>query len=147
VCRLFCGAIAAATAAVIGTLLTTVGKPAVDAYFRTALRDNFILTNNGSAAYSGWANSSDPTAGVVYSSYVVYNVTNPDEILAGGKPLLVEMPAITYYYNNMKFDVEWDAESNNGEAPWGELHAATSQRHWRHSPRLPRFACASLRCC
>ena len=37
-----------------------------------------------------------------------------EEILAGGKPLLVEVGPLTYQYNNMKYNTTWEAD-NDGD--------------------------------
>lgn len=107
---LLLGAVAATVAAVVGTLLLSVVYYDVYATLQDDIRAFLVLSSPDAQAYPAWVDSSNPDAGVVYSTYWVYNVTNPAGILAGEKPALVEVGPLVYVYNNMKYNVSWDAD-------------------------------------
>jgi hypothetical protein len=96
--------------AIIGVLLTTIVHDTVEDYVNSQLRDHFVIDSNSSGAYAPFVNNSDPDAGLVISTYYVYNVLNPADVLNGSKPIVEEIGPLNYKYNNVKFNVSWPAQ-------------------------------------
>ena len=101
-----------AVVALAGVLLATVGHGAMTDYVVGQLRSAFVLTSPSAAQYGPWVNSGDPNAGIVFSFYYVSNVTNPAEVLAGGKPNIQEVGPLRYTYSNLKYNVSWEEDGD-----------------------------------
>lgn len=97
---------------IVGVLLATVVSPNLESQLTQGLVSNFVLNNAQASAYPSWASSDDPNAAVVFSTYFIYNISNPNDVLGGAKPALVELPGLTYSYRSYKLNISWDAEDS-----------------------------------
>ena len=64
---------------VAGILSATVLYDAIHAALASGLAAQFVLDSPAASDFGPWSNSQDPQAGTIYTSFYVYNVTNPDE--------------------------------------------------------------------
>jgi len=79
--------------AVTGLLVAFPLHDFVAEKIRAGVRAYAVLDSADAGVYKGWADSRDPSAGQVTSRYWLNNLTNPDEVLRGAKPNLVEVRA------------------------------------------------------
>ena len=80
-----------------GLILSTFVFEAVDAFIDRQLIENFIISSANSGQYPAWIDSDSPDAGSVTSSFYVYNLTNPEEVISGrAQPSVVEIGPLVY---------------------------------------------------
>ena len=79
--------------AVTGLLVAFPLHDFVAEKIRAGVRAYAVLDSADAGGYKGWADSTDPSAGQVISRYWLNNLTNPEEVLRGAKPNLVEVRA------------------------------------------------------
>lgn len=96
--------------AAFGCILTFVG---VFMYFfmPVMIRVNItkkIALNNGSESYEAWEKTPLPITFQIY----LFNVTNPDEILNGGKPAVEQLGPYGYLESREKYDIVLDDKND-----------------------------------
>jgi hypothetical protein len=47
---------------------------------QTGLSNQFVLSSPAAQDFGPWSSSSDPNAAVIYTTFYVYNITNPQEV-------------------------------------------------------------------
>lgn len=97
---------------VAGILLATVAHDELVSYIEEQLENQFLITSPSSGTYPSFQDSTNPNAGQVYSNYWFYNITNPDAVLQGAAPEVVEIGPVRYLYYNTKYNISWE---NDGE--------------------------------
>ncbi len=48
------------------------------------LQQQYVLSSSSAGSYAAWVDSDDPDAGIVVSTYWVYNITNAPAVLRNG---------------------------------------------------------------
>jgi len=76
----------------MGILLTTVVYDVIYQALADGLNAQLVLSSPSAGRYSEWVSSTDPNAPVIYTTFVVYNVTNPDAVVRGA-PLVGWVPS------------------------------------------------------
>jgi len=79
----------------------------VDARLRAAINGATILESADASGFAGWKDGKDE-----FASYYLFNVTNPDEFIAGGMPRLNEVGPFVYQVRMNRTDVTWDREAD-----------------------------------
>jgi hypothetical protein len=138
--RLLVASVGCSLVSVLGLLFMTVLYDDLNNELQQTLYDDLTITSESAPSYQPWIDSSNADSAAVYSTYYVYNILNPDAILAGEKPLLEvrrrpscvylrhstvaayvfdvcdymlvqEIGPLVYLYNNMKYNVTWDDDT------------------------------------
>lgn len=98
------------TLMVIGLLLLVVGI-LIPIYFPSIVEkklDEKLVLRPDSPTLGNFISPPIP----IYMQYYIFNVTNPEEILAGGKAQVKEIGPYTYEENRMKYDLKWNADED-----------------------------------
>lgn len=75
---------------------------------RAGILQYAVLSSPSAGSYPGFMDSRDPSGPSVYSYFYLFNITNTEEILAGGKPKLDTIGPLVYLYHNTKHNVSWE---------------------------------------
>ena len=92
----------------VGILVYSTLHEFIVSQIRSGILDYAVLSSPNAGSWPGFIDSRDPTGPFVLSTFYVYNVTNPDEILAGGKPKLQTIGPLVYHYINTKHNISWE---------------------------------------
>lgn len=65
---------------VVGILLTTVVYNAVYTALADGLAAQLVLSSPSAGRYNAWVSSLDANAPIIYTTFVVYNITNPTQV-------------------------------------------------------------------
>ena len=96
--------------AIAGVLFATVAHDELLSYVQSQLNNQFILSSPSSGIYPAFQDSMNPNAGQVHSNYWFYNVTNPEEVMQGAKPIVQEIGPLRYLYYNTKYNITWEED-------------------------------------
>uniref|UniRef100_A0A6B2L1Z3 Uncharacterized protein n=1 Tax=Arcella intermedia TaxID=1963864 RepID=A0A6B2L1Z3_9EUKA len=99
--------------ALCGGLLaaTVLGPGWLNNYVEANLRARRVVTSNSSQGYNDF--QSNMKSGVpYYLNLYVYNVTNPDDIKLGKKPILNQLGPYVYDWKWYKFDINWSSDKD-----------------------------------
>ena len=90
----------------------------VTAQIRAGILAYAVLTSPSAGQWKGFVDSRDPSGPAVVSIFYFYDYQNPDEVLAGGKPIVKTVGPLTYNYVNTKHNISFD--SNGDEIVYTE---------------------------
>ncbi|XP_044133098.1 platelet glycoprotein 4 [Bufo gargarizans] len=117
-CWLIAGSIIGALLAILGGVLIPVG----DIIIKDQI-DTEAVIEEGTIAYDNWIVPGSP----VYRQFWIFNVSNPDEIINGGKPKLQQQGPYTYLVRHLpKTNV---TQNNNSTVTYYLPNNAIFQRH------------------
>ncbi|XP_067894635.1 lysosome membrane protein 2-like [Heterodontus francisci] len=105
----------------IALLVTNVFLNVVENYVKKE-----VQLRNGTTAYETWKNPPPP----IYMQFYFFNVTNPDEVLNGGKPFLEEKGPYTYR--------EYQPKENVTFVDDGEMVSAMTSKTYVFVPELSK---------
>jgi len=85
----------------------------MDHFIHKGLIENRLIKSSQSKGFAKWQ-SNNPRTGVDPEFFYAYlfNVTNPDEIMEGAKPILQEVGPFIYTVNECKFDTAFSEDKN-----------------------------------
>src|SRR5438105_1193066 len=66
---------------ILGVLAATVGYDLVDGQLQQGLRDHYVLDSPDAGGYAEWTDSDVPGAPLIYTTFVVYSVANPWDVV------------------------------------------------------------------
>lgn len=67
-----------------------------------------MVDSFNSSTYDIWQDTNSPDAPPLYMNFHVFNITNPDEWLAGAKPVLVDIGPYAYVQHRVKLNVTFN---------------------------------------
>jgi hypothetical protein len=78
-------------------VIATFARDALAAFVNQQIEETFILLSPSSGQYAAFVDSDSPDAGLVTSSFWVYNVTNAADVVAGiAQPTVQEIGPLVY---------------------------------------------------
>ena len=92
-----------------GLTLYSVLHPYIASRIRSGLLAYSVLSSPSAGQWKGFVDSRDPTGPTVLSTFYFYDYLNPEEVLAGGKPIVQAVGPMVYSYINTKHNVSWDS--------------------------------------
>ena len=101
-----------AVLAVLGVLCYSTLHSYISAQIRAGILSYAVLSSPAAGQWKGFVDSRDPSGPAVVSVFYLYNYTNPEEVINGGKPNLATIGPLTYTYVNTKHDISWDADGD-----------------------------------
>ncbi|KAL8616277.1 hypothetical protein ACOMHN_056220 [Nucella lapillus] len=107
-----------------GVILLATGGimiPVVDMLYRDSIRDTAIITN-GSEFWEAWVAPPVP----IYMQFYMFNVTNPEAVKKGEKPILTEQGPYSYREERKKENIVFN---ENGTVTYRERHTYFFQRN------------------
>ncbi len=78
------------------------------------IRDNLVIDGPSDPDYQDWLTSEDAGDAPLFKSYYFWNLTNPDEYMAGSKPQFEELGPYVYRQYDRKLNVTFE----NGEVTY-----------------------------
>lgn len=94
---------------VCGTLFASIARNSALAQLQQNVASYSLIDSESASAYASWVSSESSQAYPAYADFYVFNVTNADEIIAGGatRPTLAEIGPIRLATNQQKLGVQW----------------------------------------
>ncbi|XP_072040068.1 lysosome membrane protein 2-like [Amphiura filiformis] len=95
--------------ALLGILLVGLGGisfPVIDKIIHDEVIKSVILYKNSTVGYKNWAD----LPGGMYIEFCFFHLNNSAEVLAGGKPVLIEKGPYSYRYFKPKLNISYDHE-------------------------------------
>ena len=96
------------SALLLGLVCYSVLHDFIASKIREGILSYAVLSSTSAGSWSGFMDSRDPSGPFVISTFYVYNITNPHEVLYGGKPQLQTIGPPVYHYINTKHNVSWE---------------------------------------
>jgi len=116
-----------ALVAVVGLMLIALAvglRPAVS----MAIKEQVLPTKaSSSLAWTMWQSNTPGTSGRMIHGYL-YNITNPEEMLNGGKPVVKEIGPFVYSYGWERFNLTWEDDK--------DLLQYQEWKYWVYEPTL-----------
>ena len=82
---------------IVGVLAATVAVNIVDGKLQDGLRAHYVLDSPDAGSYAEWVDSDTPGAPLIYTTFTVYSIANPwDVVMHGAKPRLIEVGPLRY---------------------------------------------------
>jgi hypothetical protein len=94
----------------VALCVASFGYSALQEFITNQIVDTFILKSPSSSQFPPFMDSDNPDAGSVISTFYVYNVTNPEQILEGHQPIVEEIGPLVYSYHNKKYNASWSSD-------------------------------------
>jgi len=92
---------------ILGLFVGIIGPVLLDAIIEDGINQGLVVSSKDSPGYDGWqANTGSDGQPVSYDIYL-WHVANPDDVLQGARPQMVEVGPICYREHFQKFDVEF----------------------------------------
>ncbi|XP_069834365.1 platelet glycoprotein 4 [Dendropsophus ebraccatus] len=122
-CWLIAGSVIGALLAILGGILIPVGDIVIKGEI-----DKEAVIEEGTIAYENWIVPGSP----VYREFWIFNVSNPDDIINGGKPKLQQIGPYTYLVRHVpKHNV---TQNHNNTVTFLQPFEAIFQRHMSIGP-------------
>lgn len=118
---------------IVGILLSTVGHDIVYDALVDGLTKQYVLSSPTAGDFPAWQSSGDPDSPEIFNAIYVFNITNPAEVAAGGKPQIQEIGPLTYSYNYRRFNIEWDADQD------GDIVAFQMWDYYQPADEITRY--------
>lgn len=81
----------------VSLVLATFARDALAAFVNEQISATFLLSSPSSGQYAAFVDSDSPDAGLVTSTFWVYNVTNAADVIAGiAQPAVQEVGPLVY---------------------------------------------------
>jgi hypothetical protein len=95
----------------VALVIASFGYTALSSFIDAQLVASLILSSSSSSQFPPFVDSDNPDAGIVYSTFYVYNITNPEAVTSGAEqPNVVEIGPHVYTYHNKKFNTSWSSD-------------------------------------
>ena len=97
---------------VLGVVVYSVLHDYIAAQIRAGVLKYAVLSSPSAGQWGGFVDSRDPSGPEVLSVFNFYDITNPDEVVAGGKPKVNTIGPLTYKYVNTKHNISWQSDGD-----------------------------------
>ncbi|KAM3926317.1 platelet glycoprotein 4 [Leptodactylus fuscus] len=132
-CWLIVGSIIGALLAILGGVLIPVGDIIIKGEI-----DKEAVIEEGTIAYDNWIVPGSP----VYRQFWMFHVLNPEDVINGGKPKLVQKGPYTYLVRHVpKSNV---TQNNNNTVTFYQPNEAVFQRHMSIGPDDDQYTVLNL---
>jgi hypothetical protein len=104
-----------AVLASLGVLLLVIGIAVpliIESKLTSGIHDMVIVDSFDSPGFTTWENNTSSDSPATYMKFYIYNVTNPEEVYAGQKPILQEIGPYAYREYNVKFNISFSDDGN-----------------------------------
>jgi len=91
-------------------ILATVLPAVIRSKLHAGIEKMVIIDSFDSEGYLDWTDSTRPNAAHQIMSFYMFNITNPDQVLNGSKPILQELPPLVYHMVEQNFNVSFSAD-------------------------------------
>lgn len=96
--------------ALVGVLVAVVLPIVVERKLQAGVTATIVIDSTESHGYADWADSTRPNAAHQIVRFHMFNITNPDAVLQGVKPSLVELPPMDYLMVQEAFNVSFSED-------------------------------------
>jgi lysosome membrane protein 2 len=105
---IFCSALLC----VVAFFLGIAGPIFIQNQVKDGIRSQVVVDSFDSSGYSMWQSNANAQSPPTYQQFNLFNITNPNEVLEGAKPMLVEIGPYSYRKYHVYLNVSFSADGN-----------------------------------
>jgi hypothetical protein len=95
------------------TLVIAIGGPfLINHFLEEGIKSTVVIDSASSKSYASWYTNTDPDGQPAYLDAYFFDVQNPDEILKGAKPVVVQKGPYTFDEKFRKLNIEWSDDGD-----------------------------------